>query len=59
MRQAQKLTPETAEDLVVQYKFPYSYLRKHLQTMSTKVKAHVASYEVVWNGDACSQENSA
>jgi len=43
--QAQKLTPETAEDLVVQYKFPYSYLRKHLQTMSTKVKAHVASYE--------------
>ncbi|ELR17586.1 Ubox domain containing protein [Acanthamoeba castellanii str. Neff] len=50
--QAQKLTPENAEELVTQYKFPYSFLRKNLPDMSLKVKAQVALYEkldtLVW-----------
>ena len=45
--QAQKLTPENAEELVTQYKFPYSFLRKNLPDMSLKVKAQVALYEVL------------
>lgn len=45
--QAQKLTPENAEELVQKFRFPYSYLRKNLPDMSGKVKVLVASYEVM------------
>lgn len=44
--QAQKLTQENAEDLVKQFKFPYSFLRKNLPDMPAKIKAQVAAYEV-------------
>jgi hypothetical protein len=43
--QAQKLTPDNAEELVSRFKFPYSFLRKNLPDMSPKVKAQVAVYE--------------
>ncbi|KAL6056360.1 Ubox domain containing protein [Balamuthia mandrillaris] len=46
--QAAHLTEETSShELVAKYRFPYSFLRKHLPELSNTIKVEVAKYETL------------